>query len=171
MKCVYVGACHYRDVLMSTMASQITSLEIVYLTVYSGADQRKHQSAVSLAFVRGINRWIPSQRASNAEWVSIWWRHHVLSSCKKTLIIFELISSICCEIAFMWMPCMKISQQWFKKCFGAARQTAITWAKSDPDLCRHMASPGQRKLNQHIYSQYLQKHLCRQLFFKCYKSL
>ena len=38
------------------MASQITSFTIVYLTVYSGADQRKHQSSASLAFVRGIHR-------------------------------------------------------------------------------------------------------------------
>ena len=42
---------------MSVMASQIPSLTIVYLTVYSGADQRKHQSSASLAFVRGIHRW------------------------------------------------------------------------------------------------------------------
>ena len=42
---------------MSAMASQITSLTIVYLTVYSGADQRKHKSSWSLAFVRGIHRW------------------------------------------------------------------------------------------------------------------
>ena len=33
------------------------SLAIVYSTVYWGADQRKHQSSTSLAFVRGINRW------------------------------------------------------------------------------------------------------------------
>ena len=49
--------CHYNDVMMSAMASQITSLTIVYSTVYSGADQRKHQSSASLAFVRGIHRW------------------------------------------------------------------------------------------------------------------
>ena len=48
---------HYNDVTMSTMASQITSLSTVYSTVYSGTDQRKHQSSVSLAFVRGIHRW------------------------------------------------------------------------------------------------------------------
>ena len=47
---------HYSDVRMGSMASQITSLTIVYLTVYSGADQRKHQSSASLAFVRGIHR-------------------------------------------------------------------------------------------------------------------
>ena len=48
---------HYNDVIMSAMASQITSLAIVYSTVYSGVDQRKHQSSPSLAFVRGIHRW------------------------------------------------------------------------------------------------------------------
>ena len=47
---------HYDDVMMTAMASQITSLTIVYSTVYSGADQRKHQSSASLAFVRGIYR-------------------------------------------------------------------------------------------------------------------
>ena len=47
---------HYCDVMMGTMASQITSLTIVYSTVHSGADQRTHQSSASLAFVRGIHR-------------------------------------------------------------------------------------------------------------------
>ena len=47
------GNLHYNDVIMSAMASQITSLTIVYSTVYSGTDQRKHQSSASLAFVRG----------------------------------------------------------------------------------------------------------------------
>ena len=47
---------HYSDVIMDTIASQITSLTIVYSTVYSDADQGKHQSSASLAFVRGIHR-------------------------------------------------------------------------------------------------------------------
>ena len=53
--------CHNDDVIMSAIASQITSLMIVYSIVYSDADQRKHQSSASLAFVRGIHRdrWIP----------------------------------------------------------------------------------------------------------------
>ena len=68
---------HYNDVIMSTIASQITSLAIVYSTVYSDADQRKHKSSASLAFVRGIPGEFPAQRASNAENVSIWWHHHV----------------------------------------------------------------------------------------------
>ena len=88
---------------MGAIASQITSLTIVYSTVYSGADKRKHQSSASLAFVRGIHRgpvnsphkWpvarkmfpldagnspgtgeFPAQMASSAENVSIRWRHH-----------------------------------------------------------------------------------------------
>ena len=47
---------HYNDVIMSVIASQITSLVIVYSTVYSAVDQRKHQSSASQAFVRGIHR-------------------------------------------------------------------------------------------------------------------
>ena len=47
---------HYTDVIMIMMASQITSLTVVYSTVYSDADQRKHQSSASLAFVWGIHR-------------------------------------------------------------------------------------------------------------------
>ena len=49
------------------------------LNLYSGADQRKPQSSVSLSFVREIPRAtgeFPAQRASNAEKVSTWWRHH-----------------------------------------------------------------------------------------------
>ena len=48
---------HYNNVIMGTMTSQITSLTIVYLNIYSSADQRKHQSSVSSAIVRGIHRW------------------------------------------------------------------------------------------------------------------
>ena len=70
---------HYGDVIMGAMASQITSLTIVYSTVYSGADQRKHQSSASLAFGRGIRRWSvnsPHKGPVTRKIVSIWWRHH-----------------------------------------------------------------------------------------------
>ena len=60
----YPNVCvaHYRDVIMGAIASQIISLTIVYSTVYSDADQRKHQSSGEF----------PAQMASNAENVSIW---------------------------------------------------------------------------------------------------
>ena len=48
---------HYSDVIMSMMASQITSISIVYSTICSGTDQRKYQSSMSLAFVREIHWW------------------------------------------------------------------------------------------------------------------
>ena len=68
---------------------------IVYSTVYSDADQRKHQSSASLAFVRGIHRgpvnsphkW-PVTRKMN---VSIWWRHHKM--CWLRLWLMEPIWS------------------------------------------------------------------------------
>ena len=56
-----VSLFHYDDVIMTTIVSQITSLTSVNSTVYSDADQNKHQSSASLAFVWGIHRdrWIP----------------------------------------------------------------------------------------------------------------
>ena len=48
---------HYSDVIKGSVASQITSLTIVYSKVNSGTDDRKHQSSASLAFVLGIHRW------------------------------------------------------------------------------------------------------------------
>ena len=84
---------HYDDVKMGAIASLITSLTTVYSTVYSDADQRKHQSSASLAFVWGIHRgpmnspafvWGIHREPVNSphKWpvtrdnFSIWWRHH-----------------------------------------------------------------------------------------------
>ena len=58
---------------------QITSLTIVYLTVYSDTDERKHQSSASLAFCVGnspVTGKFPAQKANNAEHVPIWWHHY-----------------------------------------------------------------------------------------------
>ena len=75
---------HYNDVIMTTVASQITSLTVVYSTVYSEADQRKHQSSASLAFVRGIHRdrWIPRTKGQ------------LRGKC------FHLMTSSCCPIIY-----------------------------------------------------------------------
>ena len=48
---------HYNDVIMSTMASQITGASIVFSTVCYGSVQRKYLSFASLTFLRGIHRW------------------------------------------------------------------------------------------------------------------
>ena len=74
---------------MGKMASQITSLTIVYSTVYSGADQKK----VSKLRVTGLcagnspgTGEFPAEMASNAENVSIWWRHHAYTQIMRNLV-------------------------------------------------------------------------------------
>ena len=113
--CVW-GFHHYNDVIMGTVASQITSLTIVYSTVYSDADQRKHQSSASLAFCAGNSlrtREFPAQMASYTENVSIWWHHHdglmsmcpgsnsvdkPIFSCIPVWLTYLFISKLCCGI-------------------------------------------------------------------------
>ena len=68
---------------MSTMASQITGILIVYSTICSDAEQRKHRSSASLAFVRTIHWWPVNSPHKGPEMRKmvpfvIWWRHHVL---------------------------------------------------------------------------------------------
>ena len=82
--CRYEKLCvHYGDVRMGAIASQITSLAIVYSAFYSGVDQRKHQSSASLAFVWGIHRdrWIPRTKGQlrgkcfhlmTSSWAALW---------------------------------------------------------------------------------------------------
>ena len=69
---------HYGDVIMGAIAYQITSLTIVYSTVYSDADQSniKAPRHLSLCGNSPGTGEFPAQMASNAENVSIWWRHH-----------------------------------------------------------------------------------------------
>ena len=87
---------------MGAMASQITSLTIVYSTVYSGADQREHQSSASLAFVRGIHRspvnsphkWPVTRKMLPFDDVIMWkqtgrWVFPLLFSC---------VATFCCNI-------------------------------------------------------------------------
>ena len=74
---IHIRPCHYFDVIIGMMASQITSLTIAYSTIYSDADQRKHQSYRPLCGEFTGDLWISAQMTSNAENVSISWRHHV----------------------------------------------------------------------------------------------
>ena len=92
---------HYSDVIMTTIASQITSLTIVYSTVYSDADQRKHQSSSSLASVWGIHRdrWIPRTNGqlrgkcfhlmTSSWWMEVQAAGHTASVCTDTPGAYE----------------------------------------------------------------------------------
>ena len=67
--------CHYSDVIMSTMTSQITGVSVVYLTVSSGAEQKNIKVPRYWPFVRGI--------------VYIWWGHHVAFFLLVILFLYE----------------------------------------------------------------------------------
>ena len=89
---------------MSAMASQLTSLTIVYSTVYCGADQRKHQSSASLDFVCGIHRgpvnsphkWpvtrkmLPFDDVIMHRNISCWPQSIIQSSVERAVIVFLL---------------------------------------------------------------------------------
>ena len=68
---------HYNDVIMGAMASQLTNLTIVYSTVYSVFSRRSKLRVTGLCKGNSpVTGEFPAQMASNAENVSIWWRHH-----------------------------------------------------------------------------------------------
>ena len=68
---------HYCGVIMCAVASQITSLTIVYSTGYSDADKKTKLRVTGLCVGNSPETGeFPAQMASNAENVSIWWRHH-----------------------------------------------------------------------------------------------
>ena len=84
----FIPAMRYGDVIMGAIASQITSLTIVCSTVYSDADQRKHQSSVSLAFVWEIHRdrWISRTNGQ--------YRGNCFHLMTSSLLQFKIASSI-----------------------------------------------------------------------------
>ena len=95
---------HYSDVIMTTIASLITSLTIVYSTVYSDADQRKHQSPASLAFVWGIHRrpvnsphkWPVTRKMFpfDDEFVFLWWPTSTILKTAKSLVSIFIYKSL-----------------------------------------------------------------------------
>ena len=95
---------HYGDIKMGAMASQITKPTVVSSTVYSGADQRKHQSSASLAFVRGIHRW-PVNSCTKGQYrgkcfhlmMSLWF--HCLHSFDQIGVWYSFLI-----LLFLWTP-------------------------------------------------------------------
>ena len=86
---------YYNDVIMRAMASEITSLTIVYYSsVYTGADKKKQSEHRVTDLCVGnspMSGEFPTQRASNAENVSIWWRHHVKSISHMAVLLYFVI--------------------------------------------------------------------------------
>ena len=90
---------HHSDVIMSVMASQITDV----LFVYSRANQRKHQSSASPALWRELTSPVnsPAQMASNAEIISIWWRHHEPPCCFDTAQTWDALAFVLATLSWL----------------------------------------------------------------------
>ena len=74
-----ISRLHYNDVIMGAKLSLITDVLIVYSTVCSGEDQRKHQRSAVLAFSRG-NWWLVNFPQEGQERTRIFF-HLMTSSC------------------------------------------------------------------------------------------
>ena len=87
---------------MAAMASQITSITIVYSTVYSDTDQKKTSKLRVTGLCEGnspVTGEFPTQMASNAQKASIWWRHHDFNQ-STTFFIDEIaFEKVVCEMA------------------------------------------------------------------------
>ena len=94
---------HYNDVIMSAVASQITSLTIVYSAFYWGTDERNHQSSTPLAFVRGIHRWPVNSTHKGPVTRKMFPFDDIIMSCSAILqqLLFELWFNI--RMLFMFV--------------------------------------------------------------------
>ena len=81
MSSYYVIPRHYTDAIIGTMASQITSLTNCLFNRLFRRRAKKTSNLRVTGFCAenspGTGEF-PAQMASNAENVSIWWRHHVI---------------------------------------------------------------------------------------------
>ena len=106
---------HYNGVIMCAIASQITSFTIVYWTVHSGANKKKPSKLRAIGLCAGnspVTGEFPAQMASNAENVSIWWRHHGYAlpfwshwdglACNRGMILVSLLNPTDTTIELSW---------------------------------------------------------------------
>ena len=122
--------CHYSDVIMGVMASQITSLPIVYSSVYSGADQIKHQSSASLTYVRGIHRWSvnsPHKRPLASLYYIPNTLFFVWIIRKFTSVWMKVVRSLVCSWSGMWIT----KQSYASFCVHRRKYAVNKWLHID----------------------------------------
>ena len=126
---------HYDDVIMGAIASQITSLTIVYSTIYSDADHRKHQSSASLAFVWGIPRTNDQLRGKCFHvMTSSWWPNLICYSLLKGIRCARLISTL----YFRCTSLQTLHHRWMLKISTAEITTLIPWGHSSGYIIRFL---------------------------------
>ena len=139
--CLTLFVVHYNDIVMSAMASQITSVTIVYSRFYSGTNhQRNHQSSTSLAALLAlcvgnslVTGEFPTQRASNTENVSILWCHNVLWCVRYCVIVDHVITRLDCtkpdwELNYSvisWLKCSCITASHLTSKWGIFREPGV----------------------------------------------
>ena len=156
--CISCGLGHYDDVIVSVVASQITSLTIVYSTVYPDSDQRKHQSSVSLAFVWGIHRgpvnsphkWPVTRKMSPLDDV-IMVKRSVIWKAKRSIKVFNLVASVLAVLwrsGHLWDPCWPsfgrvLNTTWERSRIFSSEETEILllwWNHSLNTILCHIAT-------------------------------
>ena len=146
---------------MGVIASQITSLMIVYSTVYSDADQRKHQSSASLAFMRGIHRGPVN---SLHKW-PVTWKMFPFDDVIMVLKLILLIDSwgISVEIVLLWMSLYLIDDKsTLVQLMVWCHVISLSGHYSGTSLMRPSKSPPQKHLNFIICPH--QAHLTLDMF-------
>ena len=126
-KCLSSLRSIYNGVILGAIASQITSLKIVYWTIYSDAGQRKHQSSASLAFVRGIHRRPVNSPHKGP--VARKFSNGVSISTKFTIWL---------HVA-RWKFCWNATPIWIAIDF--CRITRCCWYQQNVDVIAYMSSP------------------------------
>ena len=77
---------HYNDVIMNTMSSQYTSLRLFTQLFIQTQIKGNIKAPPHWPLCGEFTGEFSAQMASNAENVSIWWRHHVWLQCHMSFI-------------------------------------------------------------------------------------
>ena len=177
----------YNHFITVTSQSQITGIWTVCTVVCSGAHQRKHQGYALLALVRRIQLWrgFSSQRASNAENVSNWWRHHIgqwrpnemvsiLQTFSKQLIsnfefqiskILHFVFRICSYPICYQLPLVQI-MAWRRtgdKSLSAKNEDLVHW--------RIYPSPSLKIKFKFLYKLQVKSFPCFKMFFQLNREI
>ena len=154
---------------MSTIASLITSLTVVFSTVYSDADQSKHQSSASLAFVWGIHRerWIPRTKDQlrgkcfhlmTSSWSTRWNSiviHDMTTRDANNLSWAKIWEFLCGNVMplsqKLYLTLFALSTKGFCKCEIYSNFTSVPYGRQirsrviyDNDICIHFRAIGLR---------------------------
>ena len=117
---------HYSGIIISSMASQITGISVVYSTICSGAHKRKHQSSASLTFVKEIHRWPGTSPHKGPE--------------TRKMIPFDEVIMICILLYHaLWLYCSLWTIRYITRIINPSKPSAYMCHKTTPSFVQIMA--------------------------------